>query len=136
MELLIASAEAVRELASYEVCARRKTGSVVTVGIPRVTETEGGGDTVDLVVATDEQVDVFRGVKVQPQHGVCVAEWRAVRRVRRLNPRQEWCQRDRLSRVLLDAFQVTEEEELVLNDRAAHESAKLVPLEGRIDPAT
>ena len=126
MELEISQTDAVRPIALIDIDAKRVCGRVIAVRVIGEAGAVGGCGEIPVVGEFVKDADIFRCLPVEPAAGLRALE-------RRINAaRKELKRRARdngISAVLLEAFRIDEEKELVLDDRAAEAASELVALE-------
>ena len=127
VELLVAAAEAVREAGSTKIGAAGDTPGVILVAVGLVDF--AGGKGVALVIAANEEVRAVGTVPVQAAIGVRVTIRAADAGISLLDSRELGPKGDGGRLVLLEAFGVGEEEQLVADNGTSDAAAELVALE-------
>ena len=133
MKLLIAPTDTMCIFAGGKICADSDSRDVITVCVRRVVDT--GDKSVRLVVHASKQMDAKRSAVIQAARGigifrVCSDRWILCRNVlEEIGSGVAHKHGCRGRSVLLDVLAIRKEEQLILDDRTADATAKLVALE-------
>ncbi len=118
-----------------EVRAACKAGRIVAIVVDLIAGTEVRARDIDIIVRANKIVAVERPVVVQASSRIGLPVRRGDGGIRVLDCRKCGSHCDRNRRLLLDPLRVSEEEQLVLDNRAANAAAELISLERGLDAA-